>query len=107
MSNLKLQTIHHLYGKANYITTTKNQNGDYQIGVGNSTENYTKAMEINANAQVVIPQELQCVGISGYAVYSPESKAQRNATINQYYVNGEELQRMFREIYNELATNQN
>lgn len=106
MSNLKLQTIHHLYGRANFLTSTKNAEGDFQISVGNNTDNCKKALEIDVNGNVNIPNELQCVGISGYATYSPESKLQRNQTINQYYVNGEELQRMFREIYNELTTNQ-
>lgn len=103
MSTLKTQTIQYVLGETTYSTSTKNSDGTFQIGVGRNPETMTVALDINSDGKVNIKKELQCEGINGYAKYSPQSLSQRNLTIDEYFINGSELQKMLRDLYEELV----
>lgn len=102
MSNLKVQTLNHVLGTVGYITTTKNSKKDLQIGVGNTPENFTKAVEIDSTATVEVSKVLKCPGITGYADYTQKSIQEGNKTIDEYYLNGSEFQVMLNDLYQEL-----
>lgn len=102
MSTLKTQTIQYVFGDTTYITSTKNSSGKFQIGVGRNPETMNVALDVNSEGSVTIAKELQCEGISGYATYSPQSISQRKQTIDEYFVNGAEFQKMLRDLYEEI-----
>jgi hypothetical protein len=103
MSTLKTQTIQYVLGDTTYATSTKNSDGNLQIGVGRNPETMTVALDVDSDGKIHIRKELQCEGINGYAKYSQQSLSQRNLTIDEYFINGAEFQKMLRDLYEELV----
>lgn len=103
MSTLKTQTIQYVFGDTTFSTSTKNTSGNFQIGIGRNPETMSVALDIDSEGKVSITKELQCEGISGYATYSPQSYSQRKLTIDEYFINGAEFQKMLRDLYEEIV----